>query len=48
MTYVIVGFKVTDTKSIHYAQVKTLVAVFRHIEISFEKGADFISLRVIK
>jgi len=48
MTYVIVGFKVNQENSVHYAKVHTLEAMCAEVKKAFEKGAEFISLRQIK
>ena len=48
MVYIIVGFKVNEENSVYYAKAKTLDAMLKHITKAFEKGAEFISLRVTK
>jgi len=46
--YVVVGFKVNEANSVHYAKADTLEKCLKQIEIAFKKkGAEFISLRRI-
>lgn len=47
MTYVIVGFKVKNLKSIHYSVASTPEDMVRDVLKAFSKGAEFISLRRI-
>jgi len=45
--YVIVGFKVKEENSVHYAKAKTVETMLENVNKAFEKGAEFISLRRI-
>lgn len=47
MTYVIVGFKVKQENSVHYAKAESMDTMLLHVKKAFEKGAEFISLRHI-
>lgn len=48
MTYIIVGFKVNEENSVHYAKVHTMEALLKSIYLAFKKGAEFISLRKVE
>jgi len=48
MKYVTVGFKITEENSIHYGKATDLETFHKDINTAIEKGADFISLRIIK
>jgi hypothetical protein len=48
MTYIVVGFKVNSENSVHYSKVHSLEALFKSIQLAFEKGAEFISLRRVE
>jgi hypothetical protein len=48
MTFVIVGFKVSQENSIHYSKAKTPEMMAKHVLKAFEKGADFVSVRCSK
>lgn len=48
MKYVTVGFKITEENSIHYGKATDLETFHKDINTAIEKGADFISLRIVK
>lgn len=48
MTYIIVGFKVSQENSIHYAKAHSFEQLFIQIQAAFNKGSDFISLRRVQ
>jgi len=47
MTYIIVGFKVSQENSVYYSKAKTPEELCSKILKAFAKGAEFISLRRI-
>ncbi len=47
-TYVVAGFTVKSDKSIVYTKLYTLTGLKSAVQRTVEKGADYISIRIIK
>ena len=48
MKYVVVGFKVREENSVYYNKTKDRSKFFDQIEKAIDKGAEFISVRIIR
>jgi len=48
MKYVVVGFKVMEENSVYYNKTKDREKFFEQISKAIDKGAEFISVRIIR
>lgn len=48
MKYIVVGFKVKEENSIYYNKTSDLGKFHKQIDTAIEKGAEFISLRIVR